>query len=71
MDLYKAYAIRMVSTFLKGVKIDPDSIGSDELINKRIEACIGKLNEYIAYKEKIDKLVTMLRENISDVDQYQ
>jgi hypothetical protein len=62
---YAAWIMGFVSRYLAGQKIDPSSITLDEELDLRLEICLAKLNELIAYKQKHDEIARRLIRELS------
>lgn len=62
---YAAWIMGFVSSYLGGKKIDPSSISLDEELDQKLENCLAKLNELIAYKQKHDEVASRLIRELS------
>jgi hypothetical protein len=62
---YAAWIMGFVSSHLGGKKIDPSSISLDEELDQKLENCLAKLNELIAYKQKHDEIARRLIRELS------
>ncbi len=68
LDEYDGYIMGYVSSFLNGVSIDPKEINPGSDIDQKLAETSERLNEIIAYKNKLNEIVRLLLVTIENSD---
>jgi hypothetical protein len=61
---YNSYIAGLASSYLKGVEIPKEDVKLDHDLEQRLTLCTEKLNEFVEYKHRTDRLATLLKECI-------